>query len=316
MDSDQMHGFQIHDPSGHVGPWNQCSGEALFQPLLVSVADFKFIPYTDRDFRLPSSSPSVYHIVFERVLAFIIFGEESEHRIDLRHLLLDLELCKNSARIKGTEELLDEKSPAWNKGSIHYVDTSNVEVLNANVAQFEKDMEMLLNARAEEIVEEYAPFPSKASSTHQNYDQICYDMLQLHRLRRLEIKGKYRNVDDFEMDSIELTTEADSGTDVTGNKSKRGWFSRRFPILSLNLRRTPSIPSFCPSIPQFFLLYPCARHFSDEDDSGGCAVRVATLPILSPFSLICPNLLPPFYTLSVLTPLDLSNGVYDVVYGQ
>ncbi|KAF3647598.1 putative S-adenosylmethionine-dependent methyltransferase-like [Capsicum annuum] len=51
------------------------------------------------------------------------------------------------------EELLDEKSPAWNKGSIHYVDTSNVEVLNAYVAQFEKDMEMLLNARAEEIVE-------------------------------------------------------------------------------------------------------------------------------------------------------------------
>ncbi|KAM3327770.1 hypothetical protein P3S68_033819 [Capsicum galapagoense] len=43
------------------------------------------------------------------------------------------------------EELLDEKSPAWNKGSIHYVDTSNVEVLNAYVAQFEKDMEMLWN---------------------------------------------------------------------------------------------------------------------------------------------------------------------------
>ncbi|KAF3650490.1 putative U-box domain-containing protein 4-like [Capsicum annuum] len=55
--------------------------------------------------------------------------------------------------IKCPEELLDEKSPAWNKGSIHYVDTSNVEVLNAYVAQFEKDMEMLLNARAEEIVE-------------------------------------------------------------------------------------------------------------------------------------------------------------------
>ncbi|PHT60455.1 hypothetical protein CQW23_02818 [Capsicum baccatum] len=54
---------------------------------------------------------------------------------------------------KCPEELLDEKSPAWNKGSIHYVDTSNVEVLNAYVAQFEKDMEILLNARAEEIVE-------------------------------------------------------------------------------------------------------------------------------------------------------------------
>ncbi|PHT30757.1 hypothetical protein CQW23_29677 [Capsicum baccatum] len=51
------------------------------------------------------------------------------------------------------KELLDEKSPAWNKGLIHYVGSSNVEVVNAYVAQFEKDMEMLLNARAEEIVE-------------------------------------------------------------------------------------------------------------------------------------------------------------------
>ncbi|PHT79344.1 hypothetical protein T459_17396 [Capsicum annuum] len=32
---------------------------------------------------------------FERGLTFIVFGEESEHRIDLRRLLLDLELPKN-----------------------------------------------------------------------------------------------------------------------------------------------------------------------------------------------------------------------------
>ncbi|KAM3324682.1 hypothetical protein P3S67_005834 [Capsicum chacoense] len=54
---------------------------------------------------------------------------------------------------KCPEELLDEISPAWNKVMIHYAGTSNVEVLNAYVAQFEKDMEMFLNARAEEIVE-------------------------------------------------------------------------------------------------------------------------------------------------------------------
>ncbi|PHU09065.1 hypothetical protein BC332_20925 [Capsicum chinense] len=45
---------------------------------------------------------------------------------------------------KCPEELLDEKSPAWNKGLIHYAGTSNVEVLNAYVAQFEKDMEMMV----------------------------------------------------------------------------------------------------------------------------------------------------------------------------
>ncbi|KAK4706351.1 hypothetical protein R3W88_034113 [Solanum pinnatisectum] len=50
------------------------------------------------------------------------------------------------------KELLDEKSPAWNKGRIHYVGASNVEIVNAYVAQFEKDMEMFFNARAEEIV--------------------------------------------------------------------------------------------------------------------------------------------------------------------
>ncbi|XP_075078448.1 loganic acid O-methyltransferase-like [Nicotiana tabacum] len=50
------------------------------------------------------------------------------------------------------EELLDEKSPAWNKGLIHYVDASNIAVVNAYVAQFDKDMEVFLNSRAEEIV--------------------------------------------------------------------------------------------------------------------------------------------------------------------
>ncbi|TMW87649.1 hypothetical protein EJD97_019668 [Solanum chilense] len=49
-------------------------------------------------------------------------------------------------------ELLDEKSPSWNKGFIHY-GTSNSEVVKAYVAQFEKDMEIFFNARAEEIVQ-------------------------------------------------------------------------------------------------------------------------------------------------------------------
>ncbi|WMV06682.1 hypothetical protein MTR67_000067 [Solanum verrucosum] len=52
------------------------------------------------------------------------------------------------------KELVDEKSPAWNKGLIHYVGASNVEVVNAYFAQFEKDMEIFFNVRAEEIVQE------------------------------------------------------------------------------------------------------------------------------------------------------------------
>ncbi|XP_060195213.1 loganic acid O-methyltransferase-like [Lycium barbarum] len=48
---------------------------------------------------------------------------------------------------KCPEELLDDKSPAWNKGLIHYVGASNIEVVNAYVAQFEKDMEMFFKRK-------------------------------------------------------------------------------------------------------------------------------------------------------------------------
>ncbi|XP_049388852.1 loganic acid O-methyltransferase-like [Solanum stenotomum] len=51
------------------------------------------------------------------------------------------------------KKILDEKSPSWNKGLIHYIGASNIEVVNAYFAQFEKDMEMFFNARAEEIVQ-------------------------------------------------------------------------------------------------------------------------------------------------------------------
>ncbi|MCD9561309.1 hypothetical protein HAX54_020366 [Datura stramonium] len=46
----------------------------------------------------------------------------------------------------------DEKSRSWNKGRIHYIGASK-DVTSAYVAQFEKDMEVFLNARAMEIVE-------------------------------------------------------------------------------------------------------------------------------------------------------------------
>ncbi|KAH9794454.1 putative S-adenosyl-L-methionine:salicylic acid carboxyl methyltransferase [Citrus sinensis] len=51
---------------------------------------------------------------------------------------------------KVPEELLDENSPAWNKGRIHYTNAAE-EVVNAYASQFAKDMENFLNARAEEI---------------------------------------------------------------------------------------------------------------------------------------------------------------------
>ncbi|CAK9177073.1 LAMT/FAMT [Ilex paraguariensis] len=50
------------------------------------------------------------------------------------------------------EKLLDKNSPTWNKGRIHYIGASD-EVMSAYAAQFEKDMEIFLNARAKEIID-------------------------------------------------------------------------------------------------------------------------------------------------------------------
>ncbi|CAK9162622.1 unnamed protein product [Ilex paraguariensis] len=49
------------------------------------------------------------------------------------------------------EEILDSKSPTWNKGMIHYTGGSK-EVYVAYAVQFAKDLETFLNARAEELV--------------------------------------------------------------------------------------------------------------------------------------------------------------------
>ncbi|XP_024929199.3 loganic acid O-methyltransferase-like [Ziziphus jujuba] len=49
------------------------------------------------------------------------------------------------------KEVLDKNSPAWNKGRIHY-SNSPIEVVKSYEAQYVKDMERFLNARAQEIV--------------------------------------------------------------------------------------------------------------------------------------------------------------------
>lgn len=49
------------------------------------------------------------------------------------------------------KEVANKTSPAWDKGRIHY-SNSRVEVIRAYKAQFDKDMELFLQARAHEIV--------------------------------------------------------------------------------------------------------------------------------------------------------------------
>ena len=49
------------------------------------------------------------------------------------------------------KEVRDKSSPAWNKGRVHYSNSGD-EVVKAYKAQYEKDMEQFLQARAQEIV--------------------------------------------------------------------------------------------------------------------------------------------------------------------
>ncbi|KAI4352141.1 hypothetical protein L6164_006422 [Bauhinia variegata] len=50
------------------------------------------------------------------------------------------------------EQVLDCKSPAWDKNKVHYMNASE-ELHKAYSAQFKNDMESFLNARAEELVD-------------------------------------------------------------------------------------------------------------------------------------------------------------------
>ncbi|PON71876.1 SAM dependent carboxyl methyltransferase [Parasponia andersonii] len=49
------------------------------------------------------------------------------------------------------KEVRDKSSPAWNKGRVHYANSGD-EVVRAYKAQYEKDMEQFLQARAQELV--------------------------------------------------------------------------------------------------------------------------------------------------------------------
>ena len=51
-----------------------------------------------------------------------------------------------------TKEVVDRRSPAWNKGRIYYSSASD-EVIEAYSAQFTEDMAQFLQARAEEIAD-------------------------------------------------------------------------------------------------------------------------------------------------------------------
>jgi len=52
---------------------------------------------------------------------------------------------------KVPKEITDRSSAAWNKGRIHYTNAPK-EVIDAYANQYQKDMEIFLHARAQELV--------------------------------------------------------------------------------------------------------------------------------------------------------------------
>ena len=52
---------------------------------------------------------------------------------------------------KVPKEITDRTSAAWNKGRIHYTSAPK-DVVDANTSQYQKDMEIFLHVRAQELV--------------------------------------------------------------------------------------------------------------------------------------------------------------------
>ncbi|KAK9925792.1 hypothetical protein M0R45_023057 [Rubus argutus] len=79
------------------------------------------------------------------------------------------------------KEVLDTNSPAWNKGRIHYSNSTD-EVIRAHETQYSEDMESFLHARAQELV--YGglmllTFPGRPSGTpHSDASpNVCIQLL-------------------------------------------------------------------------------------------------------------------------------------------
>ncbi|KAM3327767.1 hypothetical protein P3S68_033816 [Capsicum galapagoense] len=148
--------------------------------------------------------------------AFGVPGSFYDRLFPSRSIHFAYSCCSIHWLSKCPEELLNEKSPAWNKGLIHYM-ASNNEVVNAYVTQFEKDMEMLLNARAEEIVEGgmmvlVTPFESYTP------------LIEFFGSSLMDLVNE-RKLDESLIDSFNLPVYFSSPEDMTKVVEKNNYFS-------------------------------------------------------------------------------------------
>ncbi|XP_057509306.1 loganic acid O-methyltransferase-like isoform X1 [Actinidia eriantha] len=126
---------------------------------------------------------------------------------------------------KVPEDLLDKSSPAWNKGRIHYTNASE-QVANAYANQFAKDMEVFLDARADEIAVGgmmVVIMPALPDGVHpsQILSGLFYDFLEQSVVDMV----KTGSISEAEVDSFNLPLYAPTPKVMTQLVQSNGGFS-------------------------------------------------------------------------------------------
>ncbi|XP_055815382.1 loganic acid O-methyltransferase-like [Solanum dulcamara] len=127
---------------------------------------------------------------------------------------------------KTPEELIDVKSRSWNKGKIHYIGASE-DVTCAYVAQFEKDMEVFLNARAKEIVEDgmiVMILPGIHSELDHSQVVAGFNVLKFFESSLIDMINE-GILEEALVDSFNVPLYVASPNDMTKVVNKSGYFS-------------------------------------------------------------------------------------------
>ncbi|XP_062117958.1 loganic acid O-methyltransferase-like [Humulus lupulus] len=122
-------------------------------------------------------------------------------------------------------QVLDKSSPAWNKGRIHY-SNSNTEVVNAFRAQYAKDLDNFLYARAQEIVHGgllalIVPGRTNGTPHSQTYINKAFELLESSIIDMAK-KGKINNE---KLDSFNMPVYCGSLEEVEDVVKRNGFFS-------------------------------------------------------------------------------------------
>ncbi|KAL6175648.1 hypothetical protein ACLB2K_052287 [Fragaria x ananassa] len=164
------------------------------------------------------------------------------------------------------KEVLDRHSPAWNKGRIHYLNASD-EVVRAYKAQYVKDMECFLHARAQEIVcggLMVLTYPGRpdGSRSFQAWANLAFQVLGLC-LMDLVTKGvvSEEKVDSFNMPIYSMTPlELEAAVKQNGSFSTEMMTNLPDPLVDDTL----SVPQLLASQLRASMGGMIKKHFGEE----------------------------------------------------